>query len=288
MTTATPQTLQIQAIGVSPNAETNTVAISHSDQDDPNPNNNEASVTVTPVVPLPPPPPPSGADVSVIKQANQTNPIFGTPVTYTILVHNNGPAAATGVVATDTLPAGVMFLSATPSQGSFDPGSGHWTIGTLANGATATLQITGMVAAIGPITNAASVTADEIDPDLANNSSTATIDGMFAAGQISKRLLLSSSDAPLNPATLAAEEAMFNALMPMWVNLWDALLSLEQSMLAASSGPGNGGIPVFEGSMFGSPLVVNANPFAGQVTAVQIGAFDFLEENNAVVRVRLV
>jgi len=191
------------------------------------------------------------------------------------------------VVVTDTLPTGVMFVMAMPSEGSFDAGSGHWTIGTLANGATATLQITGMVSAIGPITNAASVTASTSDPDPANNASTATIDGMFSAGQISKRMLLSSSDTPVNPATLAAEEAMFNALMPMWVNLWDALLSLEQSMLAASSGPGNGGIPVFEGSMFGSPLVVYANPLAGQVTAVQVGAFDFLEENNAVAGVRL-
>jgi hypothetical protein len=127
----------------------------------------------------------------------------------------------------------------------------------------------------------------EGDPDLANNVNSVTIDGMFAAGQISKRLLLSSSDAPLNPAMLAAEEALFNALVPMWVNLWDVLLSAAQSMLAARNGPGNGGVPVFEGSLFGSPLGVYANPFAGQVTAVRIGAFDFLEEDNALVGVRL-
>jgi hypothetical protein len=39
--------------------------------------------------------------------------------------------------------------------------------------------------------------------------------------------------------------------------------------------------------LFGSPLVVYANPFADQVTAVQIGAFDFLEEDNVVAGVRL-
>jgi uncharacterized repeat protein (TIGR01451 family)/fimbrial isopeptide formation D2 family protein len=246
---------------------------------DPDLGNNTSSVIVTP----------QEADLTMTKLVNQTTPIFGTPVTYTLLVHNNGPTTATDVVATDLLPAGLMFLAAAPSQGSFNPGSGQWTIGTLPNGATATLQITAIVATIGPITNTASVTAEEFDPDLANNVSSVAIDGMFAAGQISKRLLLSSNDPPLNPAMLAAEEAMFDALVPMWVNLWDALLSEMQSLLAARTdpGPGNGGVPVFEGNWFGSPLVVYANPFAGQVTAVQVGKFDFLYENNAVAGVGL-
>src|SRR5262249_5418084 len=116
--------------------------------------------------------------------------------------------------------------------------------------------------------------------------SSVMIDGMFSAGLVSKRLFLSSSDVPLNPATLAAEEALFNAVVSQWVNLWEALLSEAESMLAARNGPGNGGIPVFEGSLFGSPLVVYDNPFAGQVTAVQIGAFDVLYENNTVAGVR--
>jgi hypothetical protein len=143
------------------------------------------------------------------------------------------------------------------------------------------------VAAIGPITNTSSVAALESDPDLANNVSSVTIDGMFAAWQISKRMFLSSSDPPLNPAVLAAEEALFNALMPLWVNLWDALLSEAQSMFAARNdpGPGNGGIPVFQGNWFGSPLVVYANPF--EVTAVQVGTFDFLYQDNSLVGVRL-
>jgi hypothetical protein len=59
---------------------------------------------------------------------------------------------------------------------------------------------------------------------------------------------------------------------------WDALLSVAQSLLVARSGPGNGGIPIFEGNWLGTPLVVYAEPFAGQVTAVRIGAFDFLYE----------
>jgi uncharacterized repeat protein (TIGR01451 family) len=211
-------------------------------------------------------------------------------VTYTLIVHNNGPDATTGVEATDVLPAGLVFVSATPSQGSFDAGSGRWTIGTLANGGSATLQITGLVATIGPITNTASVTAAQFDPELANNSSTVTIDGMFAAGQISKRLLLASNDPSLNTAMVAAEEALFDALVPIAVNIWDELLSVAQSLLAIRNdpGPGNGGVPIFQGNWLGSPLAVYANPFAGQVTAVQVGGFDFLFENNTAAGVRLV
>lgn len=80
---------------------------------------------------------------------------------------------------------------------------------------------------------------------------------------------------------------MFNALMPLWMNLWNELISLAQNLLAARDGPGNGGIPVLEGSMFGSPLMVYADPLAGQITAVQDGATDFLFENNAVAGVRM-
>src|SRR5262249_35224773 len=71
------------------------------------------------------------ADLAIVKLVNNTTPIFGTPVTYTLIVHNNGPSTATDVVVTDILPVGLVFLSATPSQGSFDHGSGVWTVGTL-------------------------------------------------------------------------------------------------------------------------------------------------------------
>jgi hypothetical protein len=131
------------------------------------------------------------------------------------------------------------------------------------------------------------VAALTADPDLANNVSSVTIDGMYAAALVSKSLFLSTNDAPASAATLAAEEAMFNALVPIWTNIWNELLSLAQSLLAAQSGPGNGGVPVYEGNWLGSPLVVYDNPFAAQVTAVQVGELDFLYEDNTVAGVRL-
>jgi hypothetical protein len=86
---------------------------------------------------------------------------------------------------------------------------------------------------------------------------------------------------------VAGEEAMFNDLMALAANMWNELWSVAQNLLAARNdlGPGNGGVPVFEGNWFGSPWVVYANPF--EVTAVQVGTLDFLYQDDSVVGVWL-
>lgn len=65
----------------------------------------------------------------------------GDTLHYTLTVSNRGSAAATGVTAQDTLPPGVSFVSAIPSQGRFDPSTGTWTIGTIGKGETVTLVL---------------------------------------------------------------------------------------------------------------------------------------------------
>jgi uncharacterized repeat protein (TIGR01451 family) len=115
------------------------------------------------------------ADLSVAKTASP-NPVFpGQQLTYTVTVHNAGPDPAAGVRLTDTLPAGVQFGSATPTQGSC---SGTSTVtcqlGTVAASADATLTIvvTPTTAALGTIVNSAAVTTDTLDPNPANNAAT--------------------------------------------------------------------------------------------------------------------
>jgi uncharacterized repeat protein (TIGR01451 family) len=117
-------------------------------------------------------------DLSLTKTVSPAGPY--TPnqqITYTITVTNAaGFAQATGVSVRDVLPAGVTFVSATPSQGSFDSVSGNWTVGSLASGAAATLQIAVRITATsGDINNCAQVqTANELDIDSTPGNGTFT------------------------------------------------------------------------------------------------------------------
>ena len=55
----------------------------------------------------------------VVNQSDSPDPIAaGGILTYTIAVANNGPDDATGVVLTDTIPAGTTFVSSTTTKGS--------------------------------------------------------------------------------------------------------------------------------------------------------------------------
>jgi len=116
-------------------------------------------------------------DVVVNKTVNNTTPNYRANVTYTVTASNNGPDNATGVVVTDLLPAGMSFVSATPSVGSYVSATGIWTIGNLASGASATLQIIAQVMdANKTITNTANLTAvTEYDTNPLNNGSSVSI-----------------------------------------------------------------------------------------------------------------
>ena len=82
----------------------------------------------------------------------------------------------TGVAVTDLLPAGLVFVSAAPSQGSYVSGTGLWTVGSVPGGGSATLSIVATVNALSPVTNTASITSfDQVDPNPANNTSSATV-----------------------------------------------------------------------------------------------------------------
>jgi uncharacterized repeat protein (TIGR01451 family) len=61
----------------------------------------------------------------VITKTESSDPVaVGEPLTYTLVVTNTGIVTATGIIVTDTLPAGVTFVSATPSQGSCSESGG--------------------------------------------------------------------------------------------------------------------------------------------------------------------
>ncbi|MER7515627.1 hypothetical protein [Streptomyces sp. NPDC126499] len=115
------------------------------------------------------------ADLAVTKAADTTTVTVGQTVTYRVTVRNAGPSTATGVVVGDRLPEGLAFLSADASPGSYDPGTGRWTVGQLAAGTGATLVLRAKATRPGRITNAASVTAAEKDPAPGNDADAVTV-----------------------------------------------------------------------------------------------------------------
>ena len=83
-------------------------------------------------------------NLAVTKRASVSTATVGTPFTYTITVLNKGTIAASNVVMTDQLPAGVTYNSATPTGGgncTQSSGTVTCTWASLAGGASATVTI---------------------------------------------------------------------------------------------------------------------------------------------------
>ncbi len=113
---------------------------------------------------------------------------FGSNLTYTITVKNSGEVAATGVTLTDTIPAGASLVSATSTAGvCTGTTSINCGVGTLNPGATATVTVVVTPPAVRTIVNTATVTLNETDSLLANNTATAETLVDFADLAITKR-----------------------------------------------------------------------------------------------------
>ncbi len=108
-----------------------------------------------------------------ITQTDAPDPtLVGVPVTYTLTVTNHGPGTAFGVVASEGLSLSASVDSATPSQGSCTL-LAHGTscaLGSIANGASATVAVVGTPSAEGTLTSNATVVSSGLDTNAANNS----------------------------------------------------------------------------------------------------------------------
>jgi len=106
------------------------------------------------------------ADLSLSMTVNSGSVGVGSNATFTISARNDGPNAASGVAVSVPLPAGLSFASATASQGSYDAGSGIWTVGGIANSSVATLTLIAAVNTTATTTVTAEISAsDQLDPD---------------------------------------------------------------------------------------------------------------------------
>ena len=115
--------------------------------------------------------------------------VNGGTYRYVLAASNAGPDNATGVTVTDTLPAGVSFVSST--CGATAAGQTvTWPIGALANGGSASCTLTVSRASLtcSTVVNTATISGTQADPNPANNTATHSngggeviVDGSFEA-----------------------------------------------------------------------------------------------------------
>jgi uncharacterized repeat protein (TIGR01451 family) len=229
--------------------QTNTATITAADQFDPDPNDNTSTVGVTP----------QQADLSVTKQVNSSQVFIGSNAVYTVVVRNSGADAATNVSVLDPIPVGLTFVQAAAGQGTYDPVTGVWSVGTLASGASETLRLTERVHVIGTIVNAVGVRADQFDPDLSNNLGSAAVNGVATPEILSKQSLL---------AELLAQPRITDFALATGMRL---ARPLTAGAVAVAAGPGSGSeVRVFDssGSLVGDFSAFNSSFTGGVRVAV--------------------
>jgi uncharacterized repeat protein (TIGR01451 family) len=103
------------------------------------------------------------ADLSLTKTVSNATPAPGAAISYTLSVTNSGNTATTGVTVLDQLPFGVSFVSSS-GFGSYNSGTGVWTVGSVPVGTTRTLTINVTVTAGAGTTiqNGGEVTASSL------------------------------------------------------------------------------------------------------------------------------
>ncbi|MBL0226231.1 MAG: VCBS repeat-containing protein [Geobacteraceae bacterium] len=143
----------------------NTVSVASSSPD-PDSGNNSITASATSV---------PYADLSMSMTDSPDPIVGGENLTYSISITNSGASSAASVSVADTLPVGMLLISATPSVGSCNNTGSSITcaIGTLASGSTETVSIIASTPLTGgSLSNTATVSSLTLDPNNGNNSST--------------------------------------------------------------------------------------------------------------------
>ncbi len=144
------------------------IASAASPTTDPDPANNNGSASAsraTTVVA-------TDANLSVAK-SGPASAMPGDTIEYTIAVVNAGPSIAVGVTVTDSLPAGLAFVSASDG-GVYANGRIDWPlVGSLPVNGQLTRTLRAVAADVGVRTNVATVSSSTPDSDLSDNRDTA-------------------------------------------------------------------------------------------------------------------
>ena len=138
---------------------------------------------------------PENADLALSKTGSPNPVVAGGLLSYTLEVTNNGPDDAQNVVVTDTLPAGLEFVSSNLPCDESAEGGLICPLGDLAVGTTTTLSLFVQVSPdlTGLVENSATVDGETPDSNVENNLATASIEVNPPNVQISADLALEKS-----------------------------------------------------------------------------------------------
>lgn len=198
-------TLTVTVLVTRPGAIQNTAVVT-STQGDATPSGVVGADLVTAV-----PAGPAGADLSLTATRSSNNDLFvaGQAITYTIKVTNESASDAAGVIITDALPPGAVFVSANSTVGSAGNNQGVVVaanntltdnLGMLLAGQTATLTLVIMPMQTGiTLTNHAAASTASGDPNPNNNTASDSV--AIASGVLPVNFLLSQSASPTGVAT---------------------------------------------------------------------------------------
>ncbi len=134
------ETLTILARATSAALSEVTATITGLDQYDPTDDDDTTTVSVSPM----------GADISVSIDGMPTSGTVGQSFDVRITVSNGGPDASAGVSLPISVPPGFQLISADPGQGTFDPTTGLWDVGTVGADGSSVLELELVPIASGP------------------------------------------------------------------------------------------------------------------------------------------
>lgn len=223
----------------------------------------------------------------------------GQDITYTIVVSNDGGSPATSVILTDTLPAGLNFVSFTATQGSCTQSERvvSCNLGVVITGATVT--ITARPTVPGTFTNTVSVVSNEQDPDTSNNTASTTTAVNAQPDAISTDLRVIAFDSPGVPVALGSGQNIIYTIVvdndgrsPATGVVVTSALPASVNVISATTSDGScsiapGLVTCNIGSLIGGAVIyITARPtvvgIVNNTISVRGNEFDPITTNNSI------
>ncbi|MEO1021087.1 MAG: SdrD B-like domain-containing protein [Bacteroidota bacterium] len=184
------------------------------------------------------------ADLTINKTVNNPNPIEGDTVQFVITLDNLGAEDATNITVKDSLPSGITLINGIVGQGTFNPTTGIWEVGDLAESDPAlTLTLNYRVEEVQADTTLTNIVFvqnfNQLDPTPANDSAqvNVTVDNIPDADlEVTKTI----QSTPVAPGDTATFDIKIRNLGPLEANTVFLKDSLTTALTFGSATPTQG------------------------------------------------